>query len=76
MGEINKDGIDYKLSPYQCLILWGLWAILYLTCKSFKDNTIPSCLNNIRHILYEGASQGFVIGNINDKIQKKEKSNG
>lgn len=65
---INEDGIKWALSPYQRLILWGLWAILsYLNINVRSDENLNTG-RNIRNLLFECADHGFVTGDLKAKV--------
>ena len=68
---INKDGIDWALSPFQCLILLGLWAILKCVIHNTElgDKQYSRTVKVLR-LLYSSARTALVRGNIFDTLNK------
>jgi hypothetical protein len=65
------DGINQKLTPYQSLILYGLYGILAAVVNSLKY-TKSAFIRTLIGELYNGATTGFMTGNFLDKVREEQ----
>jgi hypothetical protein len=56
------DGITRLLSPFQRLLLSGLWEILLCVTSADPPSTLRQKIIPIRHRLYEAGTNGRIIG--------------
>jgi len=67
------EGVDHTLSPFHCLILYALWAILVCVLPKASVESRFYLVNFIRERLFQAAQTGFVKGNFWDRWEEEKK---